>query len=62
MLQVAQTPVSLDAPVGDEDDTEFGMYVEDNSSPSPAQITYENMLSERMEEVLAHFHRVKPAF
>jgi len=53
MLQVAQTPVSLDAPVGDEEDSEFGMYVEDNSSPSPAQVTYENMLRERMEEVLA---------
>ncbi len=29
------------------------MYVEDNSSPSPAQAAYENMLRERVEEVLS---------
>jgi RNA polymerase primary sigma factor len=29
------------------------MYVEDRASPSPAQVTYENMLRERVEEVLA---------
>jgi RNA polymerase primary sigma factor len=53
MLQVAQPPISLESPVGDEDDSEFGMYVEDNTSPSPAQIAYENMLRERVEEVLS---------
>jgi RNA polymerase primary sigma factor len=53
MLQVAQAPISLETPVGDEEDSEFGMYVEDQSTPSPAQITYENMLRERVDEVLA---------
>ena len=53
LLQVAQTPISLESPVGDEDENELGMYVEDDSSPSPAQLTYQNMLRERVEEVLA---------
>jgi len=53
MMQVAQTPISLETPVGDEDENELGMYVEDDSSPSPAQLTYQNMLRERLEEVLA---------
>ncbi len=53
MLQVAQTPISLESPVGEEDENELGMYVEDDSSPSPAQMTYQNMLRERLEEVLA---------
>lgn len=53
MLQVAQTPISLESPVGDEEDAELGMYVEDDTSPSPAQVTYQNMLSERIEEVLS---------
>ena len=52
MLQVAQTPISLESPVGDDEDSEFGMLVADNSSPSPAQITYQTMLRERVEEVL----------
>jgi RNA polymerase primary sigma factor len=53
MLQVAQTPVSLDAPVGEDEDSELGINIEDEASPSPAQVTYDNMLRECMEEVLA---------
>ena len=53
MLQVSWTPISLESPVGDEDDSEFGMFVEDNVSPSPSQMAYENMLRERIEEVLS---------
>ncbi len=53
ILQVSQPPLSLESPIGDDEDSELGMYVEDNSSPSPAQVTYENMLRERVEEVLS---------
>jgi RNA polymerase primary sigma factor len=53
MLEVARIPVSLESPVGDEDDTELGMFVEDTITPSPAQTTYENMLRERVEQVLS---------
>jgi RNA polymerase primary sigma factor len=53
MMQIAQQPISLESPVGGENDAEFGMYVEDNDSPSPAQTTYENMLREKVDEVLA---------
>jgi RNA polymerase primary sigma factor len=53
MLDVARIPVSLESPVGDEDDTELGMFVEDTITPSPSQTTYENMLHERVEQVLS---------
>ena len=53
MLRVSWTPISLESPIGDEDDSEFGMYVEDDSSPSPSQVVYETMLQERVEEVLS---------
>ena len=46
MIEVARIPVSLESPVGDEDDTELGMFVEDTITPSPSQTTYENMLRE----------------
>jgi len=52
MLEVARIPVSLESPVGEDDDSEFGMFVEDTITPSPAQITYENLLRERVEQVL----------
>jgi len=53
MIEVARIPVSLESPVGDEDDTELGMFVEDTITASPSQATYENMLHERVEQVLS---------
>lgn len=53
MIEVARIPVSLESPVGDEDDTELGMFVEDTITPSPMQTAYENMLRERVEQVLS---------
>jgi RNA polymerase primary sigma factor len=53
MIEVARIPVSLESPVGDEDDTELGMFVEDTITPSPSQTTYENMLRERVDQVLS---------
>ena len=53
MIEVARIPVSLESPIGDEDDTELGMFVEDTITPSPLQTTYENMLRERVDQVLS---------
>ncbi|MGW8144642.1 MAG: sigma-70 family RNA polymerase sigma factor [Anaerolineales bacterium] len=53
MLRVSWNPVSLESPVGDDEDSEFGMFVEDKGSPSPAQAVYEEMLRERINEVLS---------
>jgi RNA polymerase primary sigma factor len=53
MLQVSWSPLSLESPVGDDEDTEFGMFVEDEVTPSPSQLVYENMLRERVNEVLS---------
>ena len=53
MMDVARVPLSLETPVGDEEDSELGMFVEDEVSPSPTQAVYQNMLRERVDEVLA---------
>jgi RNA polymerase primary sigma factor len=53
MLEVARIPGSLESPVGEEDDTELGMFVEDTITPSPSQTTYEHLLHERVEQVLS---------
>jgi RNA polymerase primary sigma factor len=52
MLRVSWLPLSLESPVGDEDDSELGMFVEDESSPSPSQAAYKNMLEQKVHEVL----------
>jgi RNA polymerase primary sigma factor len=53
MQQVAQPPLSLESPFGDEEDSELGMFVEDETTPGPAQAAYTNLLRERVEEVLS---------
>jgi RNA polymerase primary sigma factor len=53
ILQVSQPTISLESPMGDDEDSELGMYVEDDRTPSPAQIAYENILRERVDEVLS---------
>ncbi|MCW5877661.1 MAG: sigma-70 family RNA polymerase sigma factor [Anaerolineales bacterium] len=53
MLRVSWLPLSLESPVGDEEDSELGMFVEDESSPSPSQSAYKNMMEQKVAEVLA---------
>jgi RNA polymerase primary sigma factor len=53
LMQVSWTPVSLESPVGDEEDSELGMFVEDQINPTPYQIVYQHMLRERLDEVLS---------
>jgi RNA polymerase primary sigma factor len=52
MLQVSWLPLSLESPVGDEEDSELGMFVEDEKTPTPSQSTYDNILCERIHEIL----------
>ena len=53
MLQVSWLPLSLESPVGDEDDAELGMFVEDEHTPTPGDATSQKLLGEKMEEVLS---------
>ncbi|MDD5468178.1 MAG: sigma-70 family RNA polymerase sigma factor [Anaerolineales bacterium] len=52
LLEVSRTPLSLEAPVGDEDGAELGAFVEDSLAPTPSQVVSETMLRERVAEVL----------
>ncbi len=53
MIQVSWLPLSLESPVGDEEDSELGMFVEDTSSPTPNQVAYQNLLRDKINDVLA---------
>jgi len=52
VLKIAQEPISLQTPVGDEGDTHFGDFIEDKSAVSPANATAYSMLQLEMEDVL----------
>ena len=51
-LMVSWLPLSLESPVGDDEESELGMFIEDEFSPTPLQSAYETMLREKLEEVL----------
>lgn len=52
IIKIAQHPISLETPIGDEGDTNFGDFIEDKSAISPANATAYAMLKEQMDEVL----------
>ena len=53
MLRVSWRPLSLERPVGEEEDSELGSFIEDYTTPTPTQSAYQNILREKVEEVLA---------
>ena len=52
ILKIAQEPISLQTPIGDDGDTHFGDFIEDKRAISPANATAYSMLKEQMETVL----------
>ena len=53
ILKIAQEPISLQTPIGDDGDTSFGDFIEDKGAVSPANATTYSMLRDHMEEVLS---------
>lgn len=52
LLKVSWRPLSLERPVGEEEESELGSFLEDESAPTPSQSAYQNLLREKLEEVL----------
>ena len=52
IMKIAQDPVSLETPVGEEDDSHLGDFVEDTETPSPMENASNAMLREKIAEVL----------
>jgi len=53
MLRVSWRPLSLERPVGEDEDSELGNFVEDDTTPTPTQSTYRHLLGEKVDEMLA---------
>ena len=52
VLKMAQQPISLQAPVGDSDDTSFGDFIEDITAENPMESTGFAMLKDKIKDVL----------
>ena len=53
VLKMAQQPISLQSPVGDSEDTNFGDFIEDKSAENPSEMTSYSLLKDKLGDVLA---------
>ena len=52
IMKIAQEPVSLETPIGEEDDSHLGDFIEDSDAPAPAEAVAVSLLKEQLMEVL----------
>ena len=52
IMKMAQQPISLQSPVGDSDDTNFGDFIEDKTAENPSDMTSYSLLKDKLEDVL----------
>ena len=52
LLRISRYPISLERPVGEDGDTEFGDFIEDDDSPMPTDVAYRQLLREALEDVM----------
>jgi len=52
MLKVSQRPLSLEKPVGEEEDSELGSFIPDDEAPTPSDTAYHRLLQDKLGEVL----------
>ena len=50
--KISQEPVSLETPIGEEEDSHLGDFIQDDNVPVPAEAAAETMLKEQLDEVL----------
>jgi RNA polymerase primary sigma factor len=53
ILKVSQEPVSLETPIGEEEDSHLGDFIEDHGALAPAEAASHQLLKEQVEDVLA---------
>ncbi len=53
IMRVAQEPVSLETPIGEEEDSHLGDFIPDDEAPAPADAASHTLLKEQLEEVLS---------
>ncbi|MCY3035767.1 MULTISPECIES: RNA polymerase sigma factor RpoD [Aerococcus] len=52
IMKISQEPVSLETPIGEEDDSHLGDFIEDNDAMQPDEYTNQELLKEQLNEVL----------
>ena len=59
ILKISQEPVSLETPIGEEEDSQLGDFIEDEEATVPVEAVSEIMQKEEINQVLAHAHAAR---
>ncbi|MFP3895686.1 MAG: RNA polymerase sigma factor RpoD/SigA [Anaerolineales bacterium] len=52
LMRSSRYPISLEMPVGEDDDSEFGDFIEDDDSLTPTEVTYQHLLREALQNIM----------
>ena len=53
IIRISQDPVSLETPIGEEEDSHLGDFIPDELAPAPAEVASLSLLKEQLDEVLS---------
>lgn len=53
LIEISRRPVSLETPIDEDADSEYGDFIEDESTPQPAEVVTQNLLRDHLAQVLA---------
>lgn len=53
ILKISQEPVSMETPIGEEEDSHLGDFIQDESIPTPVEATNQTLLHEQLDEVVS---------
>jgi len=53
LIEISRRPISLETPIEEDADSEYGDFIEDKNSPQPAEVVTQNLLREHLQQALA---------
>ena len=61
VIKITKEPVSLEAPIGNEEDGKFGDFIEDKSTPNPLEVIMQEDMKQKIEEILDNLNEREKA-
>ncbi len=61
VIKITKEPISLEAPIGNEEDGKFGDFIEDKNTPNPLEVIMKEDMKSKIDEILEHLNEREKA-
>ena len=61
VIKITKEPISLEAPIGNEEDGKFGDFIEDKNTPNPLEVIMKEDMKQKIDEILDHLNEREKA-